>query len=100
MAIKSDAQNGRPVKREDIILPATQMEGVCLDVKSSHQSLRNPVPHGEWGDPQEVLKSLLFQRRVVLRMGPRSKQCSEEGGPGTPATEPLIPLDLKSEATH
>lgn len=36
MATKSDAQNGNPVNRKDIILPATQMEGACLGVKLSH----------------------------------------------------------------
>ena len=85
MATESDAPNGHPIKREDIILPTTQMEGACLSVKLSHQSLHNPMPHGEWGDPQKVLKS---------------KQCLEKGGLGASAMEPLAPLHLKSEATR
>ena len=51
MATEPDTQNSCPVNKEGSILPTTQMEGVCLGVKSSHQSLSNPVPHGEQENP-------------------------------------------------
>lgn len=51
-------------------------------MKPPHQSLPDPVPHSEQGNPQEVLKSLLSQKRGVSQMGPRSKQYPEESGPG------------------
>ena len=75
------------------------MEGACLSMKSSHQGLPNPMPHGEWGNPYEVLKSLLSQKRGIQRMGLKSEQYPEESGPRTPTTEPLAPLHLKSKAT-
>ena len=74
MASESEAQNGYPVKTKDRILLTTQVKGVCLGMKPSHQSLRNPVPHGELENPQEVLKSLLSQKRSVSQMGLRSEQ--------------------------
>ena len=100
MATEPDTQNGRSVKRDDGILPATQMEGACLGVNPLHQSPRNPMPLGERGGPQEIHKSLLSQKRGVSRMGPRSEQCPEESGPDVLAKEPLAPLHLKLEATH
>ena len=74
------------------------MEGACLNMKPLHQSLPNPMPYGEQGNPQEVLKSLLSKKHGVPQIGPKSEQYSEESGPRTPATEPLTPLHLKSEA--
>ena len=74
MATKFNTQDGYLVKMEDRILPATQVKGACLNMKPSYQSLRNPMPHNERGNPQEVLKSLLSQKRDVLWMGPLSKQ--------------------------
>lgn len=59
-----------------------------------------PVPHGERGIHQEVLKSLLSQKQGILRMGLRSKQYLEKSAPSAPIMEPLAPLHLKSEATH
>ena len=82
MATELNAQNGRPIKRKDTILPATQVKDACLGMKPPHQSLPNLVPHSEQGNPQEVLKSLLSQKRGVSQMGPRSKQYLEESGPG------------------
>ena len=99
MATKSNAQNGGPVNRKDNILPSTQMECAYLGVKLLHQSLSNLVPYDELGNPQEVLKSLLSQKRSISWMGPKSKQCLEESGLGAPTTEPLAPLHLESEAT-
>ena len=81
MATEPNAQNGHPVKRKDRILLATQVKDAYLNMKPPHQSLPDPVPHGERGNPQEVLKSLLSKKRSVPRMGPRSKQYPEEGGP-------------------
>ena len=100
MATKSTTQDGCPVKKEDRILPTTQVKGACLGMKPPLQSLRNPVPHGERGNLQEVLKSLLSKKRGVPQMGPRSKLYPEESGPGALTTEPLAPLHLKSEAIH
>ena len=91
VATKSNSQNGCPVKREDFILPATQVKGVCLGMKMPHQSLPDLVPHGERGNLQEVLKSLFSQNRCVLRVGPRSDQLWEESGPSVLATELLAP---------
>ena len=82
MAIELDAQNDHPVKRKDRILPATQVKDACLGMKPSHQSPPDPVPHGEWGNPQEVFKSLLSQKCGVPRIGPRSEQYPAESGPG------------------
>ena len=82
VAIELDAQNGCPVKRKDRILPTTQVKDACLDMKPSHQSLLDLVPHGERGNPQEVLKSLLSQKCGVPQIGPRSEQYLEESGPG------------------
>ena len=82
MATKPDAQNGSPVKRKDRILPVTQVKDACLNMKPPHQSLPDPMPHGERGNPQEVLKSLLSQKRSVPRMGPKSEQYPEESGQG------------------
>ena len=70
---KSDTQNGRPIKREYHILPTTQIKGACLGMKPSHKSLPDPMPHGEQGNPQEVLKSLLSQKRGVSQVVPRSE---------------------------
>ena len=82
MATEPNAQNGHPVKRKDRILPATEVKDACLDMKPPHQSLPDLVPHGERGNLQEVLKSLLSKKRNVPRMGPRSEQYPEESGPG------------------
>ena len=100
MATKSNTQDGCPVKKEDHILPITQVEGACLGMKPPLQSLRNPVPHGEWGNLQEVLKSLLPEKCNILQLGPRSEQQPKEDRPGAPTTELVAPLHLKSEATY
>lgn len=100
MATKSDIQNACPVNKEDHVLPTTHVKGVCLSMKPPHRSLRNPMPHGEQGDSQEVLKSLLSKKRGIPRMGPRSEQCLEESGPSAPTSKPLTPLRWKSEATR
>ena len=34
-------------------------------MKLLHKSLLDPMPHGEWGNPQEILKSLLSQKRTT-----------------------------------
>ena len=98
MATKLDTQNGPLVKKEDRILPATQVKGACLGMKPPYQSLPDPVPHGERGNPQEVLISLLSQKCSVSQMGPGNEQYPEENGPGSSTTEPLTPLHLKLEA--
>jgi len=59
VATELDTQNGHLVKREDRILPTTQVKGAYLGMKPLHQSLPDLVPQGERGNPQEVLKSLL-----------------------------------------
>ena len=58
------------------------------------------MPHGEWGNLQEVLKPLLSQKRGVPQMGPRSEQRPKESGLGAPTTELVAPLHLKSEASY
>ena len=60
VSTKSDAQDGHPIKRENGILPTTQMKGACLSMKLPHQSLLDLVPHGIRRDPQEILESLLY----------------------------------------
>jgi len=64
------------------------------------QSLRNPVPHGERGNLQEVLKSLLSKKCSILQLGPRSEQQPKEDRPGASTMELVAPLHLKSEATY
>ena len=51
VSTKSNDQDGHLVKREKRILPETQMEGACLDMKPPHQSLSNLVPHGIQRNP-------------------------------------------------
>ena len=46
VSTKSNAQDGHLVKRENHILPTTQMKGACLSMKPPHQSLPNPMPYG------------------------------------------------------
>ena len=43
---ESNAQDGRLVKREYLMLPAIQIKGACFGMKPSHQSPPNPVPRG------------------------------------------------------
>lgn len=45
-ATKSYTQDGSLIKREDCILPITQVKGTHLDMKPPHQSLLDPMPHG------------------------------------------------------
>ena len=46
VSTESNAQDGRPVKRENCILHATQLKGAYLSMKPPHQSLLNPMPYG------------------------------------------------------
>ena len=46
MPTRSMAQDGRPVKGNDCILPTVQMKDTSLRVEPLHQSLRYRMPHG------------------------------------------------------
>ena len=50
------------------------------------------------GNPQEILKSLLSQKRSVPRLGPRSEQQPKKGGPNALTTELVTPpaFEIKS----
>ena len=87
VATKSNTRDGYSVKREDRILPATQVKGACLSMKPPHQILRNPMPHGEWGIRRKssnpcslkntayrdwVLEANNSRRKVDLTPWPRS----------------------------
>ena len=71
VSTESNAQDGRLVKRENRILPTTQMKSACLGMKSPHQSLPNPLPHGIWRDPQKILEPLLSQEIRIAPVGLR-----------------------------
>ena len=66
-------------------------------MKLPYQSLPDPVPHGEWGDLQEILNSLFSQKLSIPLVGPQSKQQSKKGGPSTPTSYLVVPLHSKLE---
>lgn len=71
---ESNAQDGHPVKSENSILPTAQMKGARLVMKSSHQGLPNPMPHGVRGDPKKILEPLHSQEICIVLVGPTIKQ--------------------------
>ena len=97
-ATKFDTQDGYPIKKEDRVLPTTQVKGTYLGMKLPHQNLPDLVPHGVRGDPQEILKSLLSQKLGIPLVGPWRKQQSKKGGPSTPTSYLVRSLHSKSEA--
>ena len=92
VSTKFDTQDGHPIQREDHILLTAQVKGAYLGMKSPYQSLPDPMPYGVWGDPQEILKSLLFQELCIAPVGPRSKQQPKKSGPSTLTSDLVRPL--------
>ena len=72
---KSKAQNGYLVEGEGCILPTTQMKGASLCMKLLHWYR---MPHGIRRNPQELLKSLLNQKAVIVHTCLRVEQVEKE----------------------